>query len=98
VSGQNRVPSKALQLNERLGNWIEVAHCTRNIAAALNMQRDYEGAEGYFLKARDHFRRLGSPGQEANCEDLLRLLYTQLGRTAEAEACAARSAALASPG
>lgn len=90
-----QVNEEALQINEGLGNWFEVAHCTRNIGAALNMQRDYEGAEAYFLKARDHFRRLGSAGQEANCEDLLRLVYTYLARGADADACAARSAALA---
>ena len=89
---------EALQINERLGNRSEAAHCTRNIGAALNMQRDYEGAETYFLRARDLFRRLGAAGQEANCEDLLRLLYTHLGRTADAHACASRSAELTPPG
>ena len=87
-----QINERALEINERTGNWVEVAHCTRNIGAALNMQRDYAGAEMYFLKARDHFRRLRAPAQEANCEDLLRVLYTHLGRAADAEACATRSA------
>ena len=88
---------EALQINERLGNGIDAAHCTRNIGAALHTQRDYDGAEAYFFKARDRFRSLGSRADETNCENLLRLLYAQLGRIADAEACAERSDALAPP-